>query len=203
VLLDNSNKLAMERLASSTKARVDAELVRRAQCGDTEAFTRLAGALTPAFLSIAHRILRDIQLAEDATQQALVSCWQRLPQLREPDHFEAWAQRSLVHACYREERIGRRSAQVAGLFGSDEPRVTNTSEVVIAHDAPERAFRRLSVEHRAVVVLRHYRQLSIDEIAAVLRVPAGTVASRLHYALRILWSAMEADARPVHGRVVS
>jgi RNA polymerase sigma-70 factor (ECF subfamily) len=182
---------------------MDVDLVRRAQRGDREAFTRLAGALTPAFLSIAHRILRDIQLAEDATQQALLSCWQRLPQLRDPERFQAWAQRSLVHACYREDRKRHRSVQVAGLFDTDEPRVSDVAEAVIAHDVLERAFRRLSAEHRAVVVLRHYRHLSIDEIAAVLRVPAGTVASRLHYALGNMRSAVEADARPAQGRVVS
>jgi RNA polymerase sigma-70 factor (ECF subfamily) len=74
---------------------------------------------------------------------------------------------------------------------------------VLDRDELDRAFRRLSVEHRTVVVLRHYRHLSNEEVAEVMGIPPGTVASRLHYALRELRSALEADARPSVERVVS
>ena len=52
---------------------MDRETVIRAQAGDQEAFTRLAAGLTPTFLATAHRILRDIFLAEDATQRAMLT----------------------------------------------------------------------------------------------------------------------------------
>ena len=54
------------------------------------------------------RILRDQDLAEDATQQALLAIWQNLPRLRDPGRFEAWSYRLLVHACYAEGRKERR-----------------------------------------------------------------------------------------------
>ena len=54
--------------------------------------------------AVAHRILRDTGLAEDALQNALVLAWRRLPELRDPDRFEAWLQRLLVNACYDESR---------------------------------------------------------------------------------------------------
>jgi RNA polymerase sigma-70 factor (ECF subfamily) len=63
-------------------------------------------------------------------------------------------------------------------------------------DQLERAFRRLSMEHRAVVVLHYYLDLSIDEIADTLGVPPGTVKSRVHNAMRGLRAAIDADARP-------
>jgi RNA polymerase sigma-70 factor (ECF subfamily) len=72
---------------------------------------------------------------------------------------------------------------------------------VVDRDELERAFRRLSLDHRAVVVLRHYRHLSMDEISNALGIPVGTAASRLHYAMRELRAAVEADARPAAGRV--
>ena len=60
---------------------VDAELVKQAQHGDREAFGLLAAELAPRLLAVSRRILRDLDLAEDATQQALVAIWRELPQL--------------------------------------------------------------------------------------------------------------------------
>src|SRR5688572_25033959 len=117
---------------------MDSLLVIRAQHGDREAFTRLAEHLTPTFLSVAHRILRDIELAEDAAQQALITVWQRLPQLRDPARFEAWSYRLLVRACYREGRrsrpwvpASRELGPIAGLTG-------DASGDVIVRDQLER-----------------------------------------------------------------
>jgi RNA polymerase sigma-70 factor (ECF subfamily) len=179
---------------------MDTELVIRAQHGDREAFTRLAGMLTARLLGISHRILRDIDLAEDATQQSLVTIWQRLPQLRDPARFEAWAHRLLVRACYAEGQRARRWASGAGLTPGREPVTVDELGWIIDRDELDRAFRRLSFDHRTVVVLRHYAHLSLEELAATLKIPVGTAASRLHYALRELRSAVQADARPVQER---
>jgi DNA-directed RNA polymerase specialized sigma24 family protein len=56
---------------------------------------------------VSRRILRDIDLAEDATQHALVAIWRDLPQLRDPERFDAWSYRLLVRACYAEGRRSR------------------------------------------------------------------------------------------------
>ena len=68
---------------------------------------------------------------------------------------------------------------------------------VVDRDELERGFRRLSIEHRAVVVLHHYADLPVDQVAEILGVPTGTVRSRLFHAMRGLRAAIEADARPV------
>ena len=78
---------------------MDIDLVTRAQSGDEEAFASLAVAAGDRLHAVAHRILRDIDLAEDASQQALLAIWRDLPQLRDPGRFEAWAYRLLVHVC--------------------------------------------------------------------------------------------------------
>ncbi len=67
---------------------------------------------------------------------------------------------------------------------------------VADRDQLERGFRRLSIDHRAVVVLHHYLDMPLDQIAETLGVPEGTVRSRLHYAMRGLRAALDADARP-------
>jgi RNA polymerase sigma-70 factor (ECF subfamily) len=79
---------------------MDTNLVTRAQHGDEQAFASLAVACGDRLHAVAHRILRDTDLAEDATQQALVSIWRDLPQLRDPARFDAWSYRLLVRACY-------------------------------------------------------------------------------------------------------
>jgi RNA polymerase sigma-70 factor (ECF subfamily) len=175
---------------------VDADLIGRAQRGDEEAFASLAVAAGDRLHAVAFRILRDTDLAEDAMQQALLTIWRDLPQLRDPARFDAWSYRLLVRACYAEGRRTRRWAANVRLIRDGEPEGAEGQRSVIDRDQLERGFRRLSIDHRAVVVLHHYLDLPLDEVADVLGVPAGTVRSRLHHAMRGLRAALEADARP-------
>jgi RNA polymerase sigma-70 factor (ECF subfamily) len=175
---------------------MDTDLVVRAQHGDKGAFATLAAARADRYLAASHRILRDIALAEDATQQALLSIWRDLPQLRDPARFDAWSYRLLVRACCAEARRTRRWAPNLRLLPTDEPIATDPLGSVVDRDQLERGFRRLSIDHRAVVVLHHYLDLSLPEVAEALGIPEGTVRSRLHNAMRGLRAALDADARP-------
>ncbi len=175
---------------------MDTDLVVRAQHGDEEAFASLAVAAGGRLHAVSQRILRDIHLAEDATQQALLTIWRDLPQLRDPAHFDAWSYRLLVRACYAEGRRTRSWAPNLRLLPVDEPLAAEGLSVVVDRDQLERGFQRLSIEHRAVVVLHHYADLPLDQVAEILGVPIGTVRSRLFHAMRGLRAALEADARP-------
>lgn len=175
---------------------MDTELVLRAQRGDEAAFASLAQAAGDRLLAVAHRILRDIELAEDATQQALLAIWRNLPHLRDPERFDAWSYRLLVRACYAEGRKARHWSPPLRLLPDDGPSQADASITVANRDEIERGFRRLSLEHRAVVVLHHYLGLSLEQVADALGVPSGTVRSRHHHAMRGLRAALEADARP-------
>ena len=175
---------------------MDTELVTRAQRGDEEAFASLAVAAGDRLHAVAHRILRDIELAEDATQQALLAIWRDLPQLRDPARFDAWSYRLLVRACYAEGRKEHHWTPNMRLLASDEPMQADGSSNVADRDQLERGFRRLSIDHRAVVVLHHYLDMPLDEVAEALGIPAGTARSRFHHAMRGLRAALDADARP-------
>ncbi|MDQ3880114.1 MAG: sigma-70 family RNA polymerase sigma factor [Chloroflexota bacterium] len=175
---------------------MDPGLVERAQQGDREAFGLLAVPLGDRLFAVANRILRDDELAADATQQALVSIWRDLPQLRDRTRFDAWTYRLLVHACYAERRKERRWSPPLRVLPADASKDgADGTKLVIDRDQIERAARRLSIDHRAVVVLRFYLDLSVAEISALLDVPNGTVRSRLRYALRGLRAAIDSDAR--------
>jgi RNA polymerase sigma factor (sigma-70 family) len=173
------------------------DLVEQAQHGDREAFAQLVHATCDRMYAIAVRILRDPDLAEDALQGALVAAWRQLPNLRDPERFEAWERRILVHACYAEARRRRAWAANVRVLPLDGPAGPDSIVSVDDRDALDRAFRRLSVEHRAVFVLHHHLGLALIEIAESLGIPQGTARSRLHYATRVLRAAIDADARPV------
>jgi RNA polymerase sigma-70 factor (ECF subfamily) len=180
-------------------------LVERARAGDAEAFSALARPLADRLYRIAFRILRDPDRAEDATQRALIDTWQHLGELRDPERFEAWTYRLVIRAAYREVRQVARITTtvrqiVAPIDGAPDPQTA-----LADRDELERGFRRLSVEQRTVLVLHHYLGLSTPEIAEIMGVSAGTVASRIHYALANLRGALEADARTplAAGRVAS
>ena len=176
---------------------MDTELVERAQRGDREAFGLLAVPLGDRLFAVAHRILHDADLAADAAQQALVNIWRDLPQLRDPARFDAWSYRLLVRACYAQRSQEHRWSPPLRLLPSADP-ISPGDNIgsVIDRDQLERAARRLSIDHRAVIALHYYLDLPLAEISSTLGVPVGTVRSRLRYAMRGLRAALEADARP-------
>ena len=170
-------------------------LVDRAKRGDGEAFDALARTVGDRCMAIACRILRDVDLAEDAVQASLITAWRELRALRDPDRFEPWLHRILTNACYAEARRRRQwSADIRvlpaeGAYGPDE------TLTVHDRDQLERAFRRLTLEQRAALVFHHYVGLPVTEVAARLDIPIGTVKSRLHQATVALRASLEADAR--------
>jgi RNA polymerase sigma-70 factor, ECF subfamily len=175
---------------------VERELVERARQGDRVAFGELAVTLGDRLHSVAHRILRDRELAGDVTQQALVKIWQELPRLRDADLFAGWSYRILVNTCRDEMRKRRRPSADLDLLENDAW-MPDASIPVADRDQLERAFRRLTVDQRSVVILHYYLDYSLAEIAAIVDIPVGTVRSRLHYARQAMRSAIEADRRPV------
>ena len=174
---------------------MDTDLVRSAMRGDERAFTEIVNSVADRFLGVAHRILRDAALAEDAVQQALLSAWRDLPDLRDPASFDGWAYRILVRACYTEARKRKRWHPATIVRSIAEPAAPDLIGGIIERERLERGFERLSVDQRAVLVLTYYVDLAADQVAQALDVPVGTVYSRLHRAQQALRGALEADGR--------
>ena len=176
-------------------------IVAQAQQGDEEAFGALVREVGDRCIFIAHRILRDANLAEDAVQVALVQVWRELPSLRDPDRFEAWLHRILVNACYAEARRGRHFAADVVLLETDAPASAGPfgldQSLLSVHDRDQldRGFRRLPPEQRAVLVFHYALGLTVPEVADHLGIPLGTAKSRLSYATSAIRAALEADAR--------
>ncbi len=170
-------------------------IVDQARQGDEEAFGALVREVGDRCIFIAHRILRDANLAEDAVQTALVQVWRELPALRDLDRFDAWLHRILVNACYAEARRSRHFAADVVLLETDAPTAADEFLTVHDRDQLDRGFRRLPPEQRAVLVFHYALGLTVPEVADHLGIPLGTAKSRLSYATGAIRAALEADAR--------
>jgi RNA polymerase sigma-70 factor, ECF subfamily len=173
------------------------DLVERARKGDHDAFAELAGAAISRLDATAWLMLRDKDRATDAVQNALVRAWRDLPTLRDPDRFDAWLHRLTVNACIDEiRRVRRTRLDVDVTDLSNLPSVADATSAIADRDQLERGFRRLEPEERAVIVLHHYLDLPLPEVAATLGIPLGTTKSRLYRGLKTMRAALDADARP-------
>jgi RNA polymerase sigma-70 factor, ECF subfamily len=171
---------------------LDRALIELAQRGDRDAYARIASTGNHRWFALALRILRDHEAARDVVQGALVQIWRDLPGLRDPDSFDAWSRKVVLNAC---RTARRRSHRPVGSIDREPalPYVGDSQVSVALRDELERAFARLSIDQRAVLVLQYYEDLPLIEIAASLGVSEGTVKSRLHAARRAMRAAIEAD----------
>ena len=168
-------------------------LVQAARDGDSDAFARLvAPELAPA-MGAAVLVIGSRADAADALQEALMSAWRGLGGLREPDAFPAWFRRHVVRAAVRVARKRRAwqpledaDAQLPALGGLD---------VALQHRQLDRAFARLSAADRLLLTLHFHWNQPVAETAATLGIPAGTVKSRVHHAVRRLRAAYDAEER--------
>ena len=128
---------------------MDRDLVERARSGDQEAFADLVHQVSDVLFGVARRILRDPGFAEDVLQNALVTIWRKLPHLREPDRFEAWAFRILVHACYADAPRNRRWAATVRVLPVDRADETDDYRSISDRDELELAFRTLPLDQRS------------------------------------------------------
>jgi RNA polymerase sigma-70 factor (ECF subfamily) len=171
--------------------------VEQARRGDHDAFAALASTALPRLDAIARLILRDPERAKDAVQEALVRAWRDLRSLRDPDRFDAWTYRLVVRACTDDQRRQRRLAVEVELTSTIHAPIGDSQIPVAERDALERGFRRLDPEQRALIVLHHYLDLPLADVADILEIPLGTAKSRLHRALAAMRAALEADLRIV------
>ena len=171
------------------------DLVEAAMAGDREAFTELGRSQIDRLYAIARLILRDDDRAHDATQEALISAWRDVKGLRDPDKFEPWIRRTLVHACYREARKSKRRLRAEGQVRPIDTEAADPAHAVADRDELARVFLTLEPEQRALIVLHYYVGLPMHETALALGLPLGTVKSRLNRTKRQMRASLEADAR--------
>jgi RNA polymerase sigma-70 factor (ECF subfamily) len=171
------------------------DLVGQAIAGDLDAFTELGRRWIDRLYAVACLILRDGEMAADATQEALIAAWRDMSALRDPSRFGAWIHSLLVHACYREARRSRRRRTIENQAAVPPLAWPDPAVELADRDQLERAFDRLTPEQRALVVVHYYLGLPMQETALALGLPVGTVKSRLFRTIQQLRATIDADAR--------
>ena len=158
----------------------DAAVVARCLAGEHNAYEAIVSRYQKGLFNVALRMLGNYEDAKDATQTAFIKAYEHLDSFNPEQRFFNWLFRILKNECLNSLR-GRRAAEPVSVGLA----ATNRADPVEArerHQAVQSALLTLSVEYREVVVLRHFTDLSYDEIAATLGIPAKTVKSRLYTA---------------------
>ena len=155
----------------------DTELVEAAIDGDADGFTELCRRYYPAMVAIAHSVLGDRHLAEDAAQQAFAKAAVKLPQLKRRSQFADW----LAAICRNAARDMARRTN--GLRTIDElSMVAAKSDEDNTAVAVRQALNRLSASAREVIFLRYYDGLSYEQMSAVLGISEQAINGRLRRA---------------------
>ncbi|MEP7059612.1 MAG: sigma-70 family RNA polymerase sigma factor [Actinomycetota bacterium] len=184
-----------------SRSEPDDALVARYQSGDQAAFTALVQRHQTRVYNLALRMMGNREDAADATQDAFVHAFRKLPGFRGDSAFTTWMHRVTVNACYD---ILRKRKREPGLHIVSEdpgaparepapPDPDHADEVSGSLDAQE-ALSRIPDDFRAVLVLADVHDLPFQEIAAILEIPVGTVKSRAHRGRIALAKAMGLDA---------
>jgi RNA polymerase sigma-70 factor, ECF subfamily len=158
----------------------DAAVVTRCLAGDRDAYEVIVNRYQRGLFNVALRMLGNYEDARDATQTAFVKAYEHLDSFDRDQRFFSWVFRILKNECLNVLR-GRRPSEPVSL---DLPagRSADPVEVRERQQAVQNALLALSMEYREVVVLRHFTDLSYEEIATMLNISATTVKSRLYTA---------------------
>jgi RNA polymerase sigma-70 factor, ECF subfamily len=167
--------------------------IAAARDGDVLAFEALMNAGLARTYRIATAILGSEPDARDAVQDTWLAAWRQLPSLVDPAKFDAWVDRIVVNACRASLRRRARVREVPMVDGFDAEAGLPGPDQVVARQVLERAFGRLTVEQRTILVLHHLEQRPLSAIAEVLAIPVGTAKSRLHSARMALERSLEAE----------
>jgi RNA polymerase sigma factor (sigma-70 family) len=168
-------------------------LVTAARAGDRDAFRALVEPHLAIALGASTVLTGSAADAADAVQEALLSAWQGLDGLREPDAFPAWFRRQVIRAASRAGRARQRGRVVE--LDASLAMATDDLDRVVQGRTLGRAFARLDEADRLLLTLHHVWDLPVAETAQILGVPGGTVKSRVHYAMDRLRAAYDAEDR--------
>jgi RNA polymerase sigma-70 factor (ECF subfamily) len=158
----------------------DAALVRRCLAGETAAFEALVIEYQRLAFTVALRMLGNYEDARDATQNAFVKAFEKLASYEPRYRFFSWMYRILVNECLNARRARHPGDELTDR-ASDE-RSADTVEAAERRRDIKAALLALPLHYREVIVLRHFAQMSYEEMSAALGVPVKTVKSRLHTA---------------------
>jgi RNA polymerase sigma-70 factor (ECF subfamily) len=186
----------MSRVQTAIQSRNEQALeelqwVQRCRHGDEAAMGALIAKHRTRLVRVAANVLRDSFEAEDVTQEAFLKAFREIHKLRDECAFSGYIYKICIRLCM--DRLRSRRAESMVLDKPEPSRGQQIETRVVV----ENLLGELTPELRLTLVLREMEQLSYEEVADMMRVPVGTVRSRLHTArerFRNLWIAATGEA---------
>jgi RNA polymerase sigma-70 factor (ECF subfamily) len=186
-------EMALPGVVSRQAEQDDVQLVQASQQGDQEAFAVLVQRHQRRVFNLSWRMLQDYEDASEITQESFLAAWQGLPAFRGEARFTTWLYRITYNCCLQqlERRKRERSLQAA----VQVEQILEERNKKQAEDALERRDRQaivreqleqLPARYRVVLILRHFQELTYEEIANILSMPVGTVKIHLFRARNLL-----------------
>jgi len=173
----------------------DEEAIRRCQGGDSEAFRHVVEQYGRVLYGTAYLMTYDAHMAEDMVQEAFVLAWKGIGSFDLDQPLRPWLVRILVNKVlsHRRRRWVGTTQLIEGISVAGDRDPMELAEGKESRDELARAMATLSQEHRQVIILRFFNDLSVPEISTALGCRGGTVKSRLHRALENLRQAMVSE----------
>ena len=176
----------------------EGRLVARCQEGDRQAQETLVRHCQDRVYRLAYRLLGHREEALDACQETLVAMLRTLPTFRGHAQFQTWLYRVTTNVCLMRRRHLKARTRLIAAAAAEPPQEQDPESAALRREAQEAVrehLRRLPAQFRAVVVLRELEGMSYEEIAGILRVPVGTVQSRLSRGRLLLRQVLLNDER--------
>lgn len=171
-------------MPATLPADIETNLIIQAQHGDRSAYAELVRRHYAEVVRVVYRLCGDTALAEDASQEAFLRAWMKLPTFQVGSPLRNWLFRIAVNAALDvlRRRPDERLEEEQGLLVAD-PLPGPEAALIEKERATlvQRAVQSLPEAARSVLVLREFGELSYQEISSVLNIPVGTVMSRLNY----------------------
>lgn len=168
-------------------APTDRDLILRARRGDAEAYGELVKCYQTSVFNVCYRILHERGEAEDLAQESFMRAYDRLVTFDIEREFGPWIRRVAANVCLNHLESQHSTADLIDEWDADEsPRPEAVVEVHERNEQIRRALASLPAHYRVIIELRHYQELSYDEIAAELNIPLSDVKSHLFRARKLL-----------------
>lgn len=164
----------------------DQQVVRRCLGGDIKAFELLVERYQGVVYNIALRMVKDPEDAEDISQAAFLKAYEKLGTYKESFRFYSWLYRIAVNEALNFLDRQKRFTRLDDGIEDNREAVEDIADARERNERIQEALMELKPEHRAVLVLKHFEELSYDEIGDILGIPMKRVKSRLFTARQVL-----------------
>lgn len=181
---------------------MDSHWLEQCRAGDSLAIERLVQSHQQDVYRLALSILDDSDEADDVTQEVFVSALRALESFHGNASFKTWLFSITINVCrtrlQRHKNRGRLQLTLQSLFQLRGEQAHRPEEEALQNESDDalwRAIHALDDKHRLPIVLRYYHDMPVADIAGMMRVPVGTIHSRLNHARERLRALLKEESK--------